>query len=46
MEKALAHLKHDDQEDDEDFEISLSQKFERENPKNDSSENDVDGDPC
>ena len=36
---------HDDQEDDEDFEISLSQKFERENTKNDSSENDVDGDP-
>ena len=41
------HLKHDDQKDDEDFEISLSQKFEREKPKNDSSENDVDvdGDP-
>ena len=41
MEKALEHLK---QEDDEDFEISLIQKFGRENSKNDSSENDVDGD--
>ena len=29
MENALAHLKHDDKDADQDFEISLSQKFER-----------------
>ena len=44
MEKALAHLKHYNQEDDEDFEIVRSKNLREKILKMSSSDNDVDGD--